>query len=395
MSKQPKNNRPVGNMETAIIAIILATALCIFVNYITNPDITTTFSGLKVHFMGEEKLREKGLVITGREDIPPSSVVVSGKRKDLVESMERVALEVDVSDITEEGSYSLTGTISLPTTKVVIEKEKYSAIPIKVEKLSEKEIPIKIRQTGTNKDKFVKSVPEKDTVIITGSQSELEHVSCGVADVDISKIGADITMPVKYILLDDSGSYIEKNETLESYTAEIFVKNTVYNVKRLPVKLKLTDEMEKKYVLNEEKSSVSVSNIDVGVRQGNNDEYVTVNIDRPESSASEYEIEQTSGMYIPDGYKKVKVRPDLTEKVKKSIELTPSARNLSDGLTAKINNVNIEVTGTEDKLNADNIKAFVNLDGMSEGEKRVKLEIEGDGVSAENLPEITVIISKE
>lgn len=392
MRNKTKTKNPAGRMETAALALILAAALCIFVNYITNPDITTTFSGLQVRFAGERELRDRGLVITGRGNIPVSSVVVSGKRKDLVESMDRVIIEADVSDITEEGSYSLKGTIVLPTTKIVVEKEKYGEIPITVEKLHEKEIPIKIRQTGTLKDKLVKSEPEKDTVKLTGAQSELENVSYGVADVDISKISSDTTLPVKYLLLDKSGSYIEKNETLESYTAEVFVKNTVYTIKRLPIKLKLTEEMEEKYRLNEDKCSVSASSVDVGIRPGNSDEFVVVYIDKAESSASEYQLSETQGMYIPENYRTVKVRLDLTEKVTKTIELDPSAEGLTEGLEAQTEHVRVNVTGVEDKINTDNIKARVNLEGLTAGVYEVPVEISGDEITVGNAPDTTMVI---
>lgn len=370
------NKKHTGNMGMMILSLIIAIGVWIAVNYLNNPDITTTLSGLHIKFTGEAELRNKGLVITGKSAIPSSSVVVSGKRKDLIDNMNNISVEVNVSEITETGDYSLKGTINLPTTKITVEKEKYGEIPITVEKLGEKEVPVKLRQSGILKNKLVKSELVKDTVKLTGAQSELDNVSYGIADVNAEDIKVNSTIRVKYLLLDNKGEYIEKNETLESYTPEVVVKNTIYDKIILPVNLKLTKEMEKKYVLNENECSMSVSTVEVGVLEGSSDEAVTAYIDNPDTD--ELTLHEASDMYIPSGHKKIKVKLSLTPKVTKDIELEPSAEGLSDGLYAEIGKITVRVTATEDKINTENIKAHVKLDGIGIGEYKLPVEISGD-----------------
>ncbi len=370
------NKKHTGNMGMMILSLIIAIGVWIAVNYLNNPDITTTLTGLHIKFTGEAELRNKGLVITGKSAIPSSSVVVSGKRKDLIDNMNNISVEVNVSEITETGDYSLKGTINLPTTKITVEKEKYGEIPITVEKLGEKEVPVKLRQSGILKNKLVKSELVKDTVKLTGAQSELDNVSYGIADVNAEDIKVNSTIRVKYLLLDNKGEYIEKNETLESYTPEVVVKNTIYDKIILPVNLKLTKEMEKKYVLNENECSMSVSTVEVGVLEGSSDEAVTAYIDNPDTD--ELTLHEASDMYIPSGHKKIKVKLSLTPKVTKDIELEPSAEGLSDGLYAEIGKITVRVTATEDKINTENIKAHVKLDGIGIGEYKLPVEISGD-----------------
>lgn len=394
MNNSANNKKHKGNMKMVILSLVLAAALCIFVNYTTNPDISTELTQLPIRFTGESALRESGLVITGKSDIPPSSVVVSGKRRDLVNNMDKIMIDVDVSNITEEGEYSLTGSIVLPTTQITVEKEKYSEIPIKVEKLCEKEIPIKIRQVGTAKNLLVKSEPLTDTVTLTGAQSELDTVSYGIADVDISKITSDNTASVKYLLLNQTGGYIEKNETLEAYTAEIKVKNTVYTPKTLPIKLELTEEMSEKYVLNENKCVLSATAVSVGVRPENTDESVKLYIDNVDNPSGEYSLSETEGMYIPDTSKTIQVRLDVTPKVTKDLELEPSAEGLGENLSAQIDKVTVTVTGIEEKLNTDNIKARVTLTDMTPGVYSVPVEIEGDGISVDKSYSTNVTITE-
>ena len=375
------NKKHTGNMGMMILSLIIAIGVWIAVNYLNNPDITTTLSGLHIKFTGEAELRNKGLVITGKSAIPSSSVVVSGKRKDLIDNMNNISVEVNVSEITETGDYSLKGTINLPTTKITVEKEKYGEIPITVEKLGEKEVPVKLRQSGILKNKLVKSELVKDTVKLTGAQSELDNVSYGIADVNAEDIKVNSTIRVKYLLLDNKGEYIEKNETLESYTPEVVVKNTIYDKIILPVNLKLTKEMEKKYVLNENECSMSVSTVEVGVLEGSSDEAVTAYIDNPDTD--ELTLHEASDMYIPSGHKKIKVKLSLTPKVTKDIELEPSAEGLSAGLYAEIGKITVRVTATEDKINTENINAHVKLDGIGIGEYKLPVEISGDMIEIE------------
>ena len=245
-----------------------------------------------------------------------------------------------------------------------------------MEKLGEKEVPVKLRQSGILKNKLVKSELVKDTVKLTGAQSELDNVSYGIADVNAEDIKVNSTIRVKYLLLDNKGEYIEKNETLESYTPEVVVKNTIYDKIILPVNLKLTKEMEKKYVLNENECSMSVSTVEVGVLEGSSDESVTAYIDNPDTD--ELTLHEASDMYIPSGHKKIKVKLSLTPKVTKDIELEPSAEGLSDGLYAEIGKITVRVTATEDKINTENIKAHVKLDGIGIGEYKLPVEISGD-----------------
>ena len=394
MIKELKNKRHRGNMKMIVLSLVLAIGVWIAVNYVNNPDIETTVSGLKITFSGETELRDRGLVITGRNNIPAASVVVSGKRRELIDNMDKIHLEADVSDITGEGEYTLTGSIVLPTTRITVEKEKYGQIPIKVEKLCEKEIPVKLEQTGTLKEKLVKSELLNGSVKITGSQSELDNVSYGIANVNITNLAGNNKMPVKYLLLNNTGSYIEKNETLESPTAEVMVKNTVYPKKTLPVKLKLSDEMAKSYVLNEDKCTIMTTSVEVGVLPGNTDECVYAVIDSTDDSNG-YSLLENEGMYIPEESKKARVKVNLSKLEEQEFELEASAENVPDDMNVTVDRVKAKVRAAEDRLNTDNIKAHVDIKGVGEGVHILPVIIDGDTVSTSDTYYTTVRISRK
>ena len=80
-------------------------------------------------------LRDKKLAVTGKDKIPELSVVVTGKRSDLMNFMDDIYVQVDVSDIDSTGEYNLSGVISIPTTRISVEKEKYGIFRLRLNRL--------------------------------------------------------------------------------------------------------------------------------------------------------------------------------------------------------------------------------------------------------------------
>lgn len=394
MTEKKANVTNTQKLKTVILSVFLAVIVWFMVIYVNDPDITTTVSDLNVRFVGEMSLRDKKLAVTGKDKIPELSVVVTGKRSDLMNFMDDIYVQVDVSDIDATGEYNLSGVISIPTTRISVEKEKYGDIPITVEPLEMKDIEVTVKQTGMLKDKIVKSSVNNPTVTITGAKSEIDEVAGAIATVDVSSIQEDGVENVNYLLTDTNGELINKNETIESARSYVEVVNTIYDAKLLPVVPRLSAELDKEYILKADKSFATPASVTVGVDETNTDDKVIVLIDKvPSDGFGEYELELSSGMYIPEDNKKVKYKLDIVKKAVAQLELTVQAQNVQSGLTAKINNKLIaQVWGEEGKITTDNVKAYVDVSGLGAGTYNLPVKIEGENVSfAENYTiEVTV-----
>ena len=394
MTEKKANVTNTQKLKTVILSVFLAVIVWFMVIYVNDPDITTTVSDLNVRFVGEMSLRDKKLAVTGKDKIPELSVVVTGKRSDLMNFMDDIYVQVDVSDIDSTGEYNLSGVISIPTTRISVEKEKYGDIPITVEPLEMKDIEVTVKQTGMLKDKIVKSSVNNPTVTITGAKSEIDEVAGAIATVDVSSIQEDGVENVNYLLTDTNGELINKNETIESARSYVEVVNTIYDAKLLPVVPRLSAELDKEYILKADKSFATPASVTVGVDETNTDDKVIALIDKvPSDCFGEYELELSSGMYIPEDNKKVKYKLDIVKKAVAQLELTVQAQNVQSGLTAKINNKLIaQVWGEEGKITTDNVKAYVDVSGLGAGTYNLPVKIEGENVSfAENYTiEVTV-----
>ena len=212
MTEKKANVTNTQKLKTVILSVFLAVIVWFMVIYVNDPDITTTVSDLNVRFVGEMSLRDKKLAVTGKDKIPELSVVVTGKRSDLMNFMDDIYVQVDVSDIDSTGEYNLSGVISIPTTRISVEKEKYGDIPITVEPLEMKDIEVTVKQTGMLKDKIVKS---------THAYSDVEALIA--TDVNPCEISQTNTSPKEMTLL-----IIEDNEDVRNYLVSLLSK--YYNI---------------------------------------------------------------------------------------------------------------------------------------------------------------------
>lgn len=390
-----KSSKPhKKKVQTIALSILLSVIVWFMVTSLADPDITTTVSNLDVRFVGEMALREKALAVTGRNNVPQLSVVVTGKRSDLMNNMDNIYVQVDLSDIDSTGEYNLAGTISVPTTRIKVEKEKYGDIPVKIEPLVSKEIDVTVKQTGTLKNKLVKSVVNNPKVMIMGAESEMEKVEGAVATVDISELAEDNTEKVNYLLIDKSGALIDENETLESARSNVEVSNTIYDAKTLPVEPMLTAELDKEYMLKPDKSSVTPASVVVGVNVENNDDKVIARIDRiNEDGEGEYSLETSNGMYIPPESQKVKIKPEIVKKSVVQLELEVHAENVPEGCSAKIDGLlTAMVWGEEGQVNNENVKATVDASGLSKGEHTLPVKLSGENAGFEGSYTINITI---
>lgn len=380
MIKDKPTKKNKKKLRTAALSVMLAIIVWFMVIYINDPDITTTVSNLDVRFVGEAVLRDKELALTGKDEIGTLSVVVTGKRSDLMDYMDDIYVQVEVGDIEKTGEYNLTGTIAVPTARINVEKENFSNIPIRVEMLTSKNIEVTVKQTGTLKNKLVQSTVNNSEVTVTGAKSEIDNVGGAIATVDISALKEDNTEKVNYLLTDKNGALIDENETIEATRSYVEVSNTIFDAKTLPIVPMLTAELENDNILKTDKSVVSPASVLVGVLPENTDDKVIARVDALyEGNTGEYTLENTNGMYIPEASKKVKVKIETVKKVTEEIELSVEAENVPDGLTAKIeDNLRAWVWGEEGKINSENVKAVVDASGLEKGNYDLPVKLYGD-----------------
>lgn len=384
-----KSKKTQNGPETFILSVIIAIVVWFVIGFIQDPDIRGTFTDISVQYSGLDVLAEKGMVLS----MPPmnsaaSSVVLSGKRYDLIEYSDGITLNIDVSEITAPGKYSLAGNIKLPNSQLSIIKENTALVTINVEKLSEKDVPVEIRQTGASKAGLVQSETETASIRISGAESELQLINAAYADIDVSAVAEDVTLDLPIRLESSSGTPLPHNTTVTPSLGFISVKNTVYEKKTLPVKLKLSEKYENSFWLDEEESVISTPTVEVGVLADCKADCVYAVINSDAGDKTSYPLIETDGMYIPEENSDIRIKPALIPKVSRHINAAVTAENVAQGLNAEFPDTlsGILVNAPEDTLNAGNISAVIDLSNLGVGTHHVKAEFKDKKITpAEDL----------
>ena len=399
-----RRNKKTSKIKACIVSLITAILIWAAITYISPPELTTTIYNLPVRFTGEEALRGRGLTVVGKNNITGLSVEVEGRRDTLLSLSGGIFVEVDVSSITDAGDYELTGNVTLPSTALSIENVKFDTVPVTVDTIALKEIPIRAAQTGSVSGKLVKTTPLDETVVLTGAESEISTVSYGEAMVDIAGISgdsaiaadsadapADLIMETGYVLMDEGGTPITSNETISATKTRINIACEVYDAVTLPIRAILTEELSKDYEIDTDSVSITPSSVEVGLKNSD----ATNVCARVTDSEREEECEllEAEGMYIPDNAKTVRVRAKIERKITKSLTLDVTAKNLAEGLTAKINQVTVMTEGIEKNLTPANVTASVDLSGLSAGTYSLPVKVASEKARITGTYTVNVTIS--
>lgn len=372
--EREKDKRKKNKMGYMIIALIISVFIWGMVSYTTDPDVSKTLHDVPVRVVGEDTLKERGLIVTGTDDIPDLSVKISGKRSDMIYAIDNVVIEIDVSDITSTGDYELEGSVVLPNSRINLERIRFDRVPITVSEYEEKEISISIRQTGTLKNKLVRSESDMKTVLISGSKEEVEKVAGGYAAVDLTKIQESGEQRASFVLTDSDGNLISRNETIETETPEIIIENTVYDSAELRVEPVLSDTLSGLYMLDAENTTADPQTVTVGLLEGYSYESVKAVI--TERAAGEYRLTEEKGMYIPDESAYVYVAPKTYSLAGVELSLPVTVRGLGTGLMVEGAPM-VDASFYGDAAGAEGLTAYVDASGLTAGTYGLPVSFEG------------------
>ncbi len=389
-----KNNKKSSRLNTFILSLVFAVAIWVIVSIVNDPDIKNTITSPEIKYSGISNLTNNDLVIVSAEDKNTSYITVSGKRADLIRSGKNVYILVDVSEITTPGVYSLSGSAQAPGNRISIIRDQISDVEITVEKIAEKEVPIEIKQTGSVKNTLIKTTSDSDKIKVKGAQSEIEKVSAAVVTTDISKITNDDSYYLPFDLVDETGEKLIKATTLTTMVDRVPVFYTVYEKKTLPVKLRLSSELENEYCINTDESTITPTSVEVGVTDECNAECVYAVIDEVNSENTEYELTAVDGMYIPKDRLNVKVKTDISKLKSEHTDMPVKAENLGEGLNAIFSDTvtDVLVSASEEILDNNDFYLIADLKDLEKGSHRVRAKISDERIRLNEEIYIDVVI---
>lgn len=298
-------------LKALIIAIIIAVAAWTIVAYTTDLDMTRTITGVRAELVGAEELREHGFVVLDSDELPRMSVSVTGKRSDLMSVMEDMRIVLDVSAIDKAGDYRVQGTVKMPNTRVSVERIMSDGVDLTIDKLETREVKIVIYQDGEVEGKIAETLPQSETVMISGATSELDKINGAYATIDLGTVkeAGKVKLPVQIAPKD--GVSLDDLKTLVLQNREVEVENVFYEPQT--VKVYVTASGVTGYDIDQGKTKVSPEEVTVGVRPGYTVTVVTATVTEKTDNEISVSLNDTDSIYIPQGVRNVKITPVWAE----------------------------------------------------------------------------------
>lgn len=374
-----KDNKLLLKIISALIAIVLWFAI----TYTEDPTVTQLITNLNTVFFGESNLREQGLIVVNKDDIPALSAVIRGNRSKVISSLDGVFASIDVSGITEPGTHEVFVEYRYPSNSVTLTKTKVSMVSVDVEKILSRDIPVKIK-TDSEKDSSLLVVSQSNTEFITvrGAQSVVEKIEYAMTSADTSDITISGTTEYSYNLYDKDDNILSEENIISKSRNTVSVTSTVYTKTELPVEIVPSDSLKESYTLKVKKQSIS--NITVGLSEGASHSAVYVVLDEDvakESGPITLDIPLPADIYSPDEKPTVTIEFELLPKSVHELEVSVSPENVPVGREVTIDpeKVKILVKCAENDASASKITATINAEELEpETEKNVTLNISAD-----------------
>lgn len=368
--------KPIKGSKKSIskfISVLIAVIIWMFVIYAENPSLDENIKAIDVQLLHEDVLNDNDLMVINKNSISDASIVIRGKRQDLISVMGNISASVDLSQITEPGVYKLQPVFDIPSNAVYISKRNTQYIEITVEEMLEKLVNVVTVKKNEDKNKsfIVDSVPEKSAVYVKGFYEDISRIDHAAVYIDVASMSQTNSTSCPYVFEDENNSEIlPLNELF--FDKNISVKNNVYDKVSLDVNITIPTDVDNKYTV--ELLSQEVEKVDVGITlpEGRNVQSLVTESDFGELSkgTGKYKVRIIcpNGIYLPAENQYVTVELEVFEREEKTLEVPLNVKNSKNkNYTLTNNTIQVEISGPKEKLTSDNISAELNLDSVTGG----------------------------
>lgn len=408
-----------NNLGLKLLAFLFAFLLWLIVVNIDNPVMSKTFSGIPVIVEHSEILTEQKKtyqIVDGTQNV---NVTVSAKRRTLSKiKAEDIIVTADIKEM------YLDSQIPLEAVVIGYEGSYESAwtsprnLQIQIEENVSRTSNITPMATGEVRDGFVLGnlQTEPETVTINGPESLVDRISKVVAEVDVSGLGEDITLPSQLVFYDEDNNVIDQSRlanNLGNFGVNVAV--TLYKTRRVPVHVDTSlIAVKEGYSI----SSVKLAPEEVEITGPDEalDAADSIEIPAEEfggeivNSRTDFTLDLTE--YLPDGIQladsmansmivTIAIERDGTKNFELPIG-SITVKNLDDDLRmsyAETDDLEVHVKGTKESLDSLNIERIAGID-LKEYKKAgtytvpVQIELPAD-CSLEGDVTVEIILEKK
>ena len=387
-----KNEASFEKLKTVIISVVVAIVLWVAITNVVNPDVTETVYNIPIQANGMVALREKRLVMINSDSLPTCNVKIVGKRRDIIESRDKITAVANVSEINGSGEIETLVAINAPAS-LKIEKQSIKTVVAEIENGVEKQIPISIEQKNVPYDKVVESKPENKSITIFGSIKDVDSISGCRVVTDLAGVSNHTKSMYPFVYLSSDNKEIAKPKSIYSSSVNVLIGHTVYDKLELPVAVNINEEIYKEFRVDTKslENKIIACGVAADYPIPGKIEYNLQEVSEGENNIDLLNAVYNQGIYIPDEDRYIKLSAKRLKS--ESVPVSVSAYNVKEGyeIAEIATQESYVITGTEDELK--DVKGKVNVENLEDGTYSLPIEFENENIK--NQYNVTVTIKRK
>lgn len=374
------------NLTLKLFSIAIAIILWSMSPYNQDPYRDKVFRDIDLTVMNEDKLAEKGLMLSS--EIPENyNIEVRGKTSDLNKlNHNDINVYLDLSKIKEPGTIKIPVDIKGIPYNIQINHEYY--IELTVDRIVSKTVPVILEIDKKNQDKLAKSFSEISPkfVEVRGAESLVDQVAYGKAFLSIDENKEieliEQSIPIQLLDIEDNPvevKYIDQNPE--------FCIATIYPSRAVPVDPLITGKPIEGYVIvgiEINPGEVQISGPSEIINNLGTIRTELLDIEGASTDVKrELKLQDYEGVYLSPGEQsRVQVLVRIEKIVERTIEYEDiDVRNLDSELKAQIEDEKISViirgpSSYVTTVKSSDIKVYVDLEGATKGDKPYPVKID-------------------
>ncbi len=365
-----------NKVVSALIAVVLAFGLWLYVITVISPDQTRPYYRIPVVLDNANSLTEKQLMLVSDPN-PTVTVELAGTRSDLNKiNSQNLNVVADLSSIQEAGEYlvgySITPPNDLVSGPITVQARDPKQISVVVAEKVTKEVPVQIAYEGSVPDGYIKGTPEFDysEIKVSGPKDVVNQIDHATVKVDLINRTESIAQSYRYELQNKDGEPLDV-KMVTTNVEKVRLQLRISAIKKIDLKVNVVSgggATEQTTDLQISPSQITISGSEA-LLDGMKELVIgTINLaDFTSSATKEFEILLPEGITNESGVNKATVTISFPMLEKKEFNVgNIQTLNVPQGMEADVltKMLTITVRGPEEQiaeLRASDITVQVNV----------------------------------
>ena len=215
-TKKSSDSLKNNNILWAIVSVILAILIWIYYGNNFGTEMTRTFYGVEVTYVGRDAMRDSQSLVISEEETTSVTLKLSGSRRDIAKlTSEDLKAVVNLSTVTSAGYRTMAYTVSYPSfvnSASIREEKSPQTVGLQISRIATRVVDVKGRFEGSLAEGYALDAAgmnfDPAYITLSGPEEELSQISFASVIVDRDDVSSSFTAAANYNLIDPDGEVI-------------------------------------------------------------------------------------------------------------------------------------------------------------------------------------------